>query len=110
MTNERKEAIRTYKERKTRRGIFSIRCTATGEVWVGAAPNLDSVQNSIWFRLRHGHHRDARLQAAWNAHGEPSLHLTTLEELDEDTPALLLYDVLKQRKQHWIADLGAFAL
>lgn len=110
MANERKEAIRAYKERKTRRGIFAIRCAATGEVWVGAASNLDGVRNSIWFRLRYGHHRDTRLQGAWNAHGEPSLQLTTLEELDDDIPAILLNDVLKQRKQQWMTDLGAFAL
>lgn len=110
MTNPRKEAIRAYKERTVRRGIFSVRCAATGEVWVGASPNLDSVQNSVWFMLRHGQHRNARLQAAWNEHGEPSFQLATVEELDPETPALLLHDTLKQRKQDWIARLGAIAL
>ena len=110
MTNERKDAIRAYKERKTRRGVFSVRCAATGEVWVGSSPNLDSVQNSLWFTLRYGHHRNTRLQAAWNEHGEPSFQLATVEELDPETPALLVNDVLKQRKQDWIARLGAAAL
>lgn len=110
MSNERKEAIRAYKERKARRGIFTVRCVTTGEVWVGAAPNLDSVQNKIWFILRHGNHRNTQLQASWNEHGEPSFQCVTVEELDEDTPALLVNDVLKRRKQDWIGRLGASAL
>lgn len=110
MTNERKDAVRAYKQRKTRRGIFSVRCAATGEVWVGSSPNLDSVQNSLWFTLRYGHHRNTRLQAAWNAHGASSFQLTTVQELDPEFPALLVYDALKQRKQEWIGRLGASTL
>lgn len=110
MTAERKDAIRAYKERKVRRGVFSVRCAATGEVWVGSSPNLDSVQNSLWFTLRYGHHRNTRLQDAWNAHGEPSFQLATLEELDPELPSLLVHDTLKQRKQEWMTRLGASAL
>lgn len=110
MSSERKEAIRAYKERTTRRGIYSVRCTASGEVWVGAAPNLDSVQNKIWFMLRQGNHRNTRLQAAWNAHGEPAFQLQTEEELDPDLPPLLVNDELKKRKAHWVTQLGAEAL
>jgi len=110
MTNERKEAIRAYKERTTPRGIFSIRCVATGDVWVGVAPNLDSARNSNWFTLRYGRHRNARLQAAWDTHGEQSFGFATVEELDKDTPALLVRDVLKKRKDAWVMRLGASAL
>ncbi len=110
MTNERKEAIRAYKERKTRRGIFSVRCEATGEVWVGSAPNLDTIQNRLWFFLRHGHHRNTRIQAAWDEHGEQSFQFATVEELDDDIPALVLNDTLKKRKSYWVTELGASPL
>lgn len=110
MTDERREAKRAYKERTTPRGIFAVRCTATGEVWVGSAPNLDSVQNRIWFSLRHGHHPNTQMQAAWNAHGEGSFQFTTLDELDEDIAPLLVSDELKKRKRDWMARLTAPAV
>ena len=54
MTSDRKAAIAAYKERKTVAGIFVIRSQASAERWVGAAPNLEKIQNRIWFTLRQG--------------------------------------------------------
>ncbi len=52
MTSDRKAAIAAYKERKTVAGIFVIRSKASAQQWVGAAPNLEKIQNRIWFTLR----------------------------------------------------------
>ena len=52
MTSDRKAAIAAYKERKTIAGIFVIRCKASPQAWVGQTPNLEKVQNRIWFTLR----------------------------------------------------------
>ena len=30
----RREAIRDYKEKKTRSGVYAVRCAQSGEVWV----------------------------------------------------------------------------
>ena len=109
MAADRKEAIKQYKSRAVERGIFAIRCTATGQVWVGSTPNLATI-NGLWFMLRQGNHRNAALQAAWNEHGEQSIVSETLETLDEDVPELAVRDLLKKRKQHWIEQLGAMAL
>lgn len=110
MTSARKEAIRDYKSHTSTRGIFAVRCAATGDVWVGSTPTLDTVQNKHWFMLRYGHHRNKRLQAVWNEHGEQSFRCETVEALDEDVPALLAPDLLKKRQQHWIEQLSATAL
>ena len=69
MTSDRKAAIAAYKERKTIAGIFVIRCKASAEAWVGQTPNLEKIQNRIWFTLRQGSHTCRSLQAAWTAHG-----------------------------------------
>lgn len=106
----RKEAIRTYKRRTPPRGIFLLRCRPSGEVWVGSAPDLESVGNKLRFCLRYRHHRNAPLQAAWDAHGEDAFDFSTLEKLDEETPPILVNDELKKRKAAWIARLGASAL
>ena len=54
MTSDRKAAIAAYRERKTIAGIFVIHSKASAELWVGSAPNLEKIQNRIWFTLRQG--------------------------------------------------------
>jgi len=110
-SEQKKDAIRQYKERKPRAGIYAVRCVATGRAWVGASRNLDAARNSVWFALRGGAHREKALQDEWNARGgESAFAYDVLETVDEDTPALTLPDLLKQRRQHWLAELGAPAL
>jgi hypothetical protein len=106
----RKEAIDEYKARKPHRGIFAVRCEASGRVWVGAAPNLEAAKNGAWFTLRIGSHRDAALQAEWRAHGEDAFRFEVLEELDDDVPAMLLRDVLKEKKASWAQRTGGGVL
>ena len=67
---QKKEAIRQYKERKPALGVFAVRCSVTGQQWVGTSRNLDATRNSLWFSLRLGNHREAALQQEYEAHGE----------------------------------------
>ena len=103
----RKEAIRQFKERKTYRGAFAVRCAASGRVWVGASPNLDAAKNGIWFALRLGKHLTSSLQEEWTVHGEPAFEYEILEKLDDDAHPLAIADLLKEKKSHWISQLGA---
>ncbi len=68
MTSDRKAAIAAYKEQKTFAGVFVIRCKASSQAWVGQTPNLEKIQNRIWFTLRQGGPYLPTLQAAWTAH------------------------------------------
>ena len=104
---EKKLAVQQYKERKPAIGIFAIRCTATGRVWVGAARNLDAAHNANWFTLRTGAHRERALQAEWTAQGEPAFTYEILEKLADDITALAIPDQLRERKQHWMSNLNA---
>ena len=90
-----------YKERKSPAGIYTIRCTPTGQIWVGATPNLDAIQNRIWFSLRHGHDSFRPLQVAWQEHGEERFTFEELERLDEAVSPLRQKDLLKARAVHW---------
>lgn len=107
MTIDRKAAIAAYKERKTVAGIFVVRCAATGEAWVGQAPNLETIQNRIWFSLRQGSHTCRTLQAAWNAHGEAGLTLSECERLEDEESAYVRNALLKERMLHWRDELKA---
>ena len=103
----RKQAIREFKERKVSRGIFAVRCIATGTVWVDSSPNLGAAENSLWFCLRIGSHINKGLQAECDTHGKEAFRFEVLETLDDDVSALALGDLLKERRRHWLAELGA---
>jgi hypothetical protein len=107
---DRKEAIRQYKELKIPQGIFAVRCRPTGAAWVDASRNLTASKNRTWAELRMGGHRDKPLQAEWNAHGEAAFDFEILETLEEDVSAILLPDLLKGRKAHWVAQLQAHCI
>ncbi|MET0271479.1 MAG: GIY-YIG nuclease family protein [Phenylobacterium sp.] len=104
----RREAVRDYKERKVAQGIFAVRCPASGETWVGASKNLDQQKNGVWFGLRTGGHPNRAMQAAWTAHGEAAFAFQVLEEIEtRDLGAYALANLLKERHQRWLEDLGA---
>jgi hypothetical protein len=110
MSIDRKAAIAAYKERKTVAGIYVVRCKASGEAWVGQAPNLEKIQNRIWFSLRQGSHTCRSLQAAWNMHGETSLTFGECERLDEEETDYIRHALLKERMLHWRSVLKAEAI
>ncbi len=92
------------------RGIFVVRCAAVGQAWVGSSTNLSAVQNSLWFQLRGGLHRNAALQEAWKHHTEQAFSLEVLEKLQDDVSALLIDQQLAARKKEWASSLKAEVL
>lgn len=105
----RKDLVREYKERKTRPGIFAVRCLPSGAVWTGASRDLDSQQNGIWFQLRMGNHMNKVLQQAWNAHGADTFRFEVLEVV-EDENAEMIALLLKEREALWREQSGAAKL
>ena len=110
MTSDKKAAIAAYKERKTFAGVFVIRCAASAQAWVGQTPNLEKIQNRIWFTLRQGSHTCRTLQAAWTAHGPDGLAFGECERLEEEETAYIRDARLKERALHWQAQLNAEAV
>lgn len=110
MTSARKAAIAAWKERKSVASIFAIRCAATSQVWVGQTPDLDKIQNRIWFTLRQGSHSCRSLQAAWTAHGPEGLTFETCERLAEEESAYIRDGLLKERGGFWRKELKAEAV
>lgn len=107
----RRDAVREFKERKTQRGVFALRCAATGQVWVAASRNLEQQQNSIWFGLRAGGYVNREAQAAWREHGEAAFAFEVLEAFDdEDLSPIGRADLAKGRAAHWREALGAAKL
>lgn len=108
--DQRKAAVAAYKERKTAAGIYAVTCRATGQRWIGRAPDLTTIQNRLWFTLRQGTHRNPALQAAWNAQGEAAFALDIVEQLDEEASAYVRDRLLGERLAHWRGLDGAEAV
>jgi hypothetical protein len=108
MDSSRKAAIRAFKERPTARGIFAVRCGATGSVWVDSAMDFRAAENRTRFALRHGGaHVEKSILSEFNEHGPEKFQFEILETLDDDVPAMSLHDLLKERKLYWLDRLKA---
>lgn len=106
-TEDRKAAVSAYKERKVEAGIYAVRCTASGETWVGRAPDLSTIRNRIWFTLRQGINSSRTLQQAWQAHGADAFTFETIERLEDEDSAYIRDRTLADRLIHWAEELGA---
>ena len=104
---ERKAAIDAYKRRKVVGGIYVVTCVPTGERWVGAANDLSTIKNRIWFSLGTGSAPWASLQKAWKAHGSDRFTFAELESLPDDLEPYAREVALKERLAHWQAELAA---
>lgn len=105
--SERKAAIAEYKKRKSVPGIYAVRCAATGQVWVGQALDIETIETRIRFGLRTNGNVQKSLQAAWNEHGETAFSFEQLELIDGDGPATARDSLMKDRLSHWKAELSA---
>jgi hypothetical protein len=107
---QRKAAIAGYKERKTVGGIYAVTCRASGQRWIGRAPDLKTIQNRLWFTLRQGGCLCPSLQAAWNSHGSEAFALEEIERLETETLAYVRERLAADRLAHWCAVHGAEAI
>lgn len=110
MKNEdRKAAIAAYKEQKVIAGVFAVHERTGGKVWIGTAPNLDTIQNRIWFSLKGNVYRGRSLQTAWSEGSESDFRFEVLEAIDEETDTYIRDKKLKERQAEWISKLQAEA-
>lgn len=106
-TEDRKAAVNAYKKREIEGGIYAVRCVASGEVWVGSAPDLSKIQNRLWFTLRQGTNTHRSLQNTWNAHGAEAFSFEIIERLDAEEIGYVRDRVMKERLVQWAEQLRA---
>lgn len=106
---DRKALRREYKETAQPAGVFLIRNTATGRLFVGPSPNLPGMLNRQRFQLEMGSHPNRELQADWNALGPDEFEfgvLDTLETTADASPEDLAAE-LEVLKSLWLERLRA---
>lgn len=105
-SERRKELLQEYAERPAQTGIFAVRNSKTGEVWVGASRNVDMQQNGLWTRLRNRMLINKDVQDSWNRHGEARFSYSILERITETDP-YVLERTLPERANVWRQQLRA---
>lgn len=104
---DKKAAVAAYKERKVEAGIYALYCAATGQRWVGRAPDLSTIENRLRFTLTADASLRASLKAAVRQHGAEAIAFEVLERVwTEDLP----YErekFLRDRLDYWREKLGA---
>lgn len=79
---DRKAAIREYKLSHRPMGVFQIRNTANGKVWIDSSTNIPGKFNRHRLQLNVGSHVSRELQADWKEFGEAAFEFETLEPLE----------------------------
>ena len=81
-------------------GVYVIRNTVSGRVYVGSSQNILSRWREHRRLLRKGKHHSAVFQRSWDKHGEAAFTLSIAEVVTS-------YGALFEREQHWINTLHA---
>lgn len=76
-------------------GVYRIRNSCNGKVYIGSSLNIDLRKSSHRRDLRNNRHCNTHLQNAWNKYGEESFTFEVLEKIDNP-------DVLRDREQFWM--------
>ena len=83
-----------------RMGVYAIRNTVNGAVYVGSARDIDVHWRQHRAALDRSSHANGQLQAAWTRHGAPAFQFIILERVESR-------DALAQAEQRWIDRYGA---
>ncbi len=106
--NDRRAAIRAYKETARPAGVFRVRHTASGRSFVGASADLPGMLNRQRFQLDHGSHPERELQRDYQTHGPAAFAFEVLDRLEtkDESPAELAAE-LQVLKDLWCDRLRA---
>jgi hypothetical protein len=107
---DRKAAVDAYKQRKVVGGIYAVTCVPTGQRWLGAANDLSTAKNRIWFTLGLPRSPWPDLESAWSRHGAERFTFDEIERLPHDLAPGAKELALKARLAHWREKLNAPSL
>ncbi|GAB6931319.1 GIY-YIG nuclease family protein [Paenibacillus sp. JCM 10914] len=106
--NRRSELNQQYKEIKIESGVYQIRNTVNGKVWVAGTNNFKTM-NGKRFELQMNTSYNKELQQDWNEYGEDAFVFEILETIEvKPDPYFDLKDAVRKREAHWLETLNPF--
>lgn len=108
--DRRKELLMEYKMSERPKGVFQLRNTVTGKIFVGSSPNLDKAYNKHRTQCVFGGHMNKALQADWNQYGEESFVFEVLEQLKpaKEEPDRDDKRALEKMEEEWLEKLQPY--
>jgi len=105
----RAELKRQYKQNRPDMGVYQIRNTMNGRIYVGSSRSLEGTRNSRLFQLRMGKVVFSReLQKDLNEFGATSFEFSILGILDRQEPGDNVEHTLAALELHWLEKLQPF--
>jgi len=107
--SDRAEIKRLYKQNRPDMGVYQIRNTVNGRIYVGSSTNLDGTRNSRLFELRMGKTVFSReLQKDLNEFGAKSFEFSVLDVLGNLEPGDVIEHALTALLLQWQEKLQPF--
>ena len=107
--SERAQMKRIYQQSSPDMGIYQIRNSVNGRIYVGSCKNLEGTRNSRLFQLKMGKAVFSReLQADLDQFGAESFEYSVLAVLDPPEPAGNADRLLAALELHWLEELQPF--
>lgn len=109
MKDSKKELKKAYQQSEKPMGIYQIRNTLNGKIFLGYAQDLQGIFNSNRFQLKMGGHTNKALQNEWNEFGEAAFAFEVLDQLQPQPGHQANYlSELKELYQLWLDNLEPF--
>lgn len=106
--DRKKELKQQYKETKIEAGIYQIKNTQNGKIFIGSTQNLKTL-NGKQFELNMGTNTNKKLQAEWNEYGKEAFVIEVLETVKKKEAGY--FDIkheLKKLEEKWLNELKPF--
>ena len=105
----KKELKQQYQEIEIVGGVYQIKNTLNGKLFVEKTRNLKTI-NGVKFTLNNNTHINKKLQLDWNKYGKDAFSIDILEVLkkDERNPYYNEKEALKEMEQKWLDQLKPF--
>lgn len=107
--DDRKKMKTEYRETQPPAGVFQIKNTVTGKIFLVASINIKAAMNRHEFQLNFGSHPNAVLQEDWKKYGADSFALEILDFIEPDNDSNRnMSDDVKVLEDMWLENLRPF--
>lgn len=107
--DRRKELKLAYKETPRPMGVYQIKNTVTGKLFIGSSLDLPGKFNGNRFQLNVKSHRNPQLQADWNLYGENAFTFEVLESINPEKIAKDCWrDAVAELEEKWLGTLQPY--
>lgn len=107
--DRRRELKLAYKQNPPPMGVFQLKNSISGKIFIGSSMDLPGKNNSLLFQLKTKSHYIKALQEDWNLHGPDAFTFEILETLKTDElPKAAWRDALQALEKKWLNDLKPY--